>query len=1123
MARPGEKPKQASKSVVRKIVNEHLGDFDEQVWPVNLAILVFAGFVTGIVLATTENFFDPRLLHNGFFRLGVIAVLVIGLLFSTARLKAPTARRIQFCVVLSLFLHMILAVFLREQYLKLVAFLREKAAGSTTVEEVVTIPDYVESVFAEPGALSEYEKPATTAMPTERESMTEITPQAPPVPSVSEIAEESRPENVLPEEVTPLAAERQSLQTPERLIEQLQSHNRQIDREATPLREEAPLQRPVELSPSKPRDMVPQDQITRQDVLPESVILRQSPSASEVVLPAAPPRATTERNVENRATSPGPRQAISSQTLVSSQPEISTPSLGGKPTSRQLNPGDPALNPQATPTPLVAPVSDVPQESAWTPPAVVRSPLPTENTAQVGALAPSNPPRRNPANQRDLLTSTANLDPSLAQLPAGGAASGPSSLEARESALAPTAPLANLDAAALRLGTPAADDLSAATAAMIRDSGVSRLGQAQGASTGGGEGETSRAGLDTLATQPRSLRNTGKTSGLPSLVSPEVGNVGVGGPVAGTGESGAPSSSGVGDKLAFRPGQLGAGQVPLLEVHSDADGGPSGLLSGQGVGGVPGPTVPAMVRGSADEALGTGAGALAATGLRPGRGRASGGVGLPGAGLAELAGGPDGLTGQGGGSSHGVGAAGETGSPQGGSSAGGQRGFEIAAGPVGETPRLLGSTGGGDETSSVTSSLLAGMPSGMPGRPERLVVSPIGRRGLIGREGLQRQLGGTAELDPSEAFRQRDPAQRGSTAAQYGGTPESEAAVEKGLAFLAKIQFADGHWSLNRLPRTLAGDDKTFGLGQMHGDTAATAMALLAFLGAGYTHQEPKYKDTVDRGLRWLIRNQLNNGQLFRSETDSTQYTQIYGHGLGTIALCEAYGMTRDPALREPAMKAIDYIVRSQSPQFGGWRYVPRKETDTSVTGWQLMALKSAQMAGLIVPSDAFQGVARWLDQAQVDDGARYVYNPYAGQTASQSHLRLPNWAMTAEGLLMRIYLGWQRDTPALRRGVEYLKQNMPSYTSGSAVVRDCYYWYYATQVMFQMQGETWQLWNQRMQETLLKEQVQTGPWAGSWDPIQPVADRWGAEAGRLYVTAFHLLILEVYYRHLPLFKSLAP
>ncbi|MBC7240720.1 MAG: hypothetical protein H5T71_11550, partial [Chloroflexi bacterium] len=88
--------------------------------------------------------------------------------------------------------------------------------------------------------------------------------------------------------------------------------------------------------------------------------------------------------------------------------------------------------------------------------------------------------------------------------------------------------------------------------------------------------------------------------------------------------------------------------------------------------------------------------------------------------------------------------------------------------------------------------------------------------------------------------------------------------------------------------------------------------------------------------------------------------------------------------------------------------------------------------------------------------------------------------------------------------------------------LRDAYYWYYATQVMFQMQGQYWKTWNQAIQQLLLREQVQSGPWAGSWDPLRSVADRWGNEAGRLYVTAMHLLILEVYYRHLPLFRTLA-
>jgi len=1127
MARPGAKPTRPSKSVVRKIVSERLGDFDEQVWPVNLAILVFAGFVTGIVLAATEDFFDPRPLYNGFVRLGVVALLVVALLVSTSLLQAPTARRVQFCVILSLFLHMILAVFLREQYMKLVAFLRDPTVGKVTVDEVITVPDYVEDTFEDPGALSEYEKPEKTTVPSERDSTTQITLEPPPVPSAAGVVDQAPPETPLPEEIDPLRSERQTLQTPERLVESLSSPKRQPDRDSTVLSDQAVVQAPVELKPQKSQDIAPQDQVNRESIVPDSLGQKNEIKTAEVIPPTAPPRTNIERNPQNPLAVTPRRQPAYSQSLSTVRPEISQAPLGGAVPSRELNPNNPSISQQTTTTPLVSAPSHVPSEQVWTPAMAPQLPSPREKIPEVGSLAQASTSRRNPVKQSDMLPSQAAFDRPVAQDSSQTMESAlTSSLKARETNLTPSTGVDNPDANAMKLGSQAADNLSEMTAAMIRDHGVSRLGQAPGISTSRGEGETSGVGLDTADTTSQAIRARGKSSGLPSAVSPEIGLVGTGGPTPGGTEQGSSNLSGLGDKLAFRPNQSGSVSGPLLGAHSEVADDTGGILSSQGLGGMSGPMVPGMVRRSGDETL-TGQPSGTGDGSPVGRLRQPGGGRLPGESQAELAGAPGGLgsLGLGGtsGTSQGQGGSGEKGSLQDSLSGKGQRGFELAGIQGSGPPKLLGSPTG-EDLGSLTSSLLTGTTAGgLVGRPERISASAVVGRTAPGRTGGRRQLGGTADLDPSEAFRQRSPAQRGTTAAQYGGTPETEAAVERGLAFLARIQFPDGHWSLNRLPQSMPGDDKTFGLGEMNGDTAATAMSLLAFLGAGYTHQEPKYKDTVGRGLRWLIANQLTSGQLFRSDTDSTLYTQFYGHGLATIALCEAYGMTRDPALREPAEKAIAYILKSQSPEFGGWRYVPRKETDTSVTGWQLMALKSAQMAGLSVPGDAFQGVARWLDRAQVDEGARYVYNPYAGQTPSQSHLRLPNRAMTAEGLLMRIYLGWQPSHPALRRGAEFLKQNLPSFSADPNEGRDCYYWYYATQVMFQMQGEMWQTWNRQVQETLLKTQIQTGPWVGSWDPTQPVADRWGKEAGRLYVTAFHLLILEVYYRHLPLFKTLAP
>ena len=1124
MARPDRESNRRSKSVVRKIVSEHLGDFDEQVWPVNLAILVFAGFVTGIVLAATEDFFDPRPFYNGFVRLGVVAVLVVILLASTTWLKAPTARRVQFCVILSLFLHMVLAVFLREQYLKLVAFLREQTIQAMVEEDIITVPDYVEDSFEEPGTLSEYEQPAKV-VPSERDAATEIAPESPRVPSSDEIVPQSRSENSLPERAAPVPPQRHSLQTPERVREEQPSPIRQPDRDSAVMAETATLQPPIDLQPSRPPEIGPQDQVVRESRVSEPLLQQRQSSAVDLSAPENLPRTTIERNPETRLTNVPRRQPFASQSLSSIRPEIAQIPMGGVTSPRELEPANRPVSQQTTSAPLVTAADRLPAEQLWTPPG--QSPALRDGTPRIDTVAQAGASRRTAPHRPDALKSIAQWDASLPEAPSSSIQSGPSqSLEARETNLAPSATGFNSASGALNLGVQTADSPSAMAAAIAQDYGMSRLGQAPGTSTGRGEGETLGSGFDTTLTQPQGIRASGRSPGLPSLVSPELNNVGSGGPVGGIAESSSSQFGTLGDKLAVGRSSDGTGQAPLLGTHSVVDGEFDAVASGQGLRGTFGPTVSGIVRRSIDEAAIMGNLSVASGGTALGRGRQPGGSRLPGESSAEMSGGAGSPVSPGtegvAGASQQQGGPGGDGLLQNGLSGTSQRGTEIAAAAEGGQPRLLGSHGEND-TGYLTSSLLAGTTPGGGGRPERLSLTPVVVGGAgPGRTAGRQQLTGVADLDPAEAFRQRSPSQRGATAAQYGGTPETEAAVERGLAFLAKIQFADGHWSLNRLPQPLPGDEKTFGLAEMHGDTAATAMSLLAFLGAGYTHQEPKYKDTVGRGLRWIIRNQLNNGQLFRSETDPTLYTQFYGHGLATIALCEAYGMTKDPALREPAEKAIGYILRSQSPEFGGWRYVPRKETDTSVTGWQLMALKSAQMAGLSVPGDAFQGVARWLDRAQVDNGARYVYNPFAGQTASQSHLRLPNRAMTAEGLLMRIYLGWQQDTPALRQGAEFLKQNLPAYDPSSLESRDCYYWYYATQVMFQMQGELWQVWNRQVQETLLKNQVQTGPWAGSWDPLQPVADRWGKEAGRLYVTAFHLLILEVYYRHLPLFKTLA-
>jgi hypothetical protein len=210
--------------------------------------------------------------------------------------------------------------------------------------------------------------------------------------------------------------------------------------------------------------------------------------------------------------------------------------------------------------------------------------------------------------------------------------------------------------------------------------------------------------------------------------------------------------------------------------------------------------------------------------------------------------------------------------------------------------------------------------------------------------------------------------------------------------------------------------------------------------------------------------------------------------------------MTKDPAYYEPAQRAVAYALKIQDRQ-GGWRYTPGSDSDTSVTGWFVMALQSAKMAGFEVPQAKLDNIMDFFDRAQIDGGRQYLYKPGAHGGP----------AMTAEGLLCRQYLGWKHDDPRLVGGADYLANHVLNWND-----RNAYYWYYATQVCHHMEGKHWRKWNAVMRQMLPEKQEKQGKERGSWSPDM---DRWGAHGGRLFVTCLHVYMLEVYYRHLPIYK----
>ena len=358
-----------------------------------------------------------------------------------------------------------------------------------------------------------------------------------------------------------------------------------------------------------------------------------------------------------------------------------------------------------------------------------------------------------------------------------------------------------------------------------------------------------------------------------------------------------------------------------------------------------------------------------------------------------------------------------------------------------------------------------------------------------------------------DTYSLRNASDRLSLTEGQGGNAKTEAAVVAALNWLVASQSPDGRWSATKFG---AGQEQMV-LGQDRGgagrnaDTGISALALLAFLGAGHSHTQGEYRETVHRGIDFLLRSQAADGNLFGN---STLYAQMYCHSMATFALAEAQAISGDRRLEAAVTKAVHYSLAAQNAGTGGWRYRPGDSGDTSQMGWQIMSLASARRAGVRIPDQTWNRIDRFLRSVRRGNfGGLASYRPDSPFSTS----------MTAESLYCHLVLeemnGLHFAEPAANEATNQILTVLPT-----AERVNLYYWYYASLALHHRQpvdnsaAVAWRAWNEALTTALLSTQVTDGDQAGSWN----TNCLWGGYGGRVYTTALAAMCLEVYYRYAP-------
>jgi len=314
---------------------------------------------------------------------------------------------------------------------------------------------------------------------------------------------------------------------------------------------------------------------------------------------------------------------------------------------------------------------------------------------------------------------------------------------------------------------------------------------------------------------------------------------------------------------------------------------------------------------------------------------------------------------------------------------------------------------------------------------------------------------------------------------------EVDQAIEKALEYLSERQLPNGSWRIDNIGES----------------TAATSMAIMAFLAGGHVPGEGPYGGQIEHGIRWVLDHQESNGILIHK----TSHGPMYSHGISTLMLAEVVGMleVEDAARARGALeRAVRLILEAQvipknDRQIGGWRYQPSsRDSDLSVTGWQLLALRAAKDIGCDVPAESIDLAVEYVKKCATRDGRGFAYQPGSGATPTR----------TGTGITCLEVCGVHKSEEATN-GANHLLKDPLKY-------RDSYFFYgvyYCSVGLYKMGGKYWEQGREDLFSILIEKQEANGSWSSG-----NASER---RQGGVYTTSMAVLALAIEYRYLPIYQ----